>query len=242
MNVSDLLIVEWPVCRWDLFIQNKFESIELINDQFIDRWSQQYSINYCMNSSDELNFIQESSKRAVLYLFLSKYANHLNFVYPCFFIGRRSSDNLLFSVNECVINNYNNMNTLNFFEMLHYLYKTCNFIYGSQKIQLQNNKLTNFTLTSFYLNYEYIGNSKEESIDFFHELVGTNFYYDTLKKLRLHLSIHSNSYEDEIMILKFMDSQQKHNLQTIQSKYNSFIFYDEDVELYEQLVQYTSSV
>lgn len=237
MNVSDLLIVEWPVCRWDLFIQNKIDSIEIVNDHIIDRWSKHYSITYCMNTLDEIHFVQDSSKRAVLYLFLLKYANHLNFVYPCYFIGRRSSDNVLFCVNEQTSSN-SEFNLLQFFEMLHYLSTTCSFIYGAEKIYLQNNKLTNFTFASFFLNYEYIGNSKEETIDFFNELVGSNFYYDTLKKLRKHLGVLSNSYEDEVLILRFLKNHQKNNLQLIQSKYNNFIIYDEDVELFDRLVEF----
>lgn len=239
MNVSDLLIIEWPVCRWDLFLKNKIDSIEIVNDHIIDRWSKHYSINYCTN--DEIHFVQESSKRAVLYLFLLKYANHLNFVYPCYFIGRRSSDNVLFCVNEKFCSN-SEFNLLQFFEMLHYLSVSCSFIYGAEKIYLQNNKLTNFTFASFFLNYENVGSSKEETIDFFSELVGSNFYYDTLKNLRKHLNVLSNSYEDEILILRFLQGHQKNNLQLIQSKYNNFIIYDEDVELFDRLVEFTSSV
>lgn len=243
MNVSDLLIIEWPVCRWDLFLKNKIDSIEIVNDHIVDRWSNYYSINYCMNTSDEYDFIQDSSKRAVLYLFLLKYANHLNFVYPCYFIGRRSSDNVLFCVNEQQQDvHMNEFNVLKFFEMLHYLSISCNFIYGAEKIHLQNNKLTNFTFASFFLNYEFVGNSKEETTDFFIELVGYNFYYDTLKKLRKHLGVLPISYEDEILILKFLKNHQKNNLQRIQSKYNSFIIYEEDVELFDRLVEFTSSI
>ena len=239
--MSDLLLIEWPVCRWDLFVQNKFDSIEIIDDQFINRWSHQYSIDYCLNSMNEYDFIQDSSKRAVLYLFLSKYANHLNFVFPCYFLGRRSSDNVLFCVNERQHDHDHEFNVLQFFQMLHFLKTTCSFIYGSKHLQMQNNKLTNFTYTSFFLNYDYVGNSKEETIDFFLELVHdveTINYYKTLKSLRNHLNVlQSNSYEDELILLKFIETRQKHELQHIQSKYNNFIIYDEDVELFDQLVQ-----
>lgn len=246
------LLIEWPVCRWDLFINNN-ECNNVVEDYIIDRWCEHYSVNFS-DESDEQSFIQDSSKRAIVYLFLCKYSNNLNFVYPCFFIGRRKSDNKLFNVNELVTKNTNTITTtpLDIFKMLQFLNESCSFIYGNSKIYLKNGKLTNFHDSSFYLNDQYIGNIHEEKLDLFLEFyknpmntIETKMlqYYSILCQLRIHLNLPCNiKYEDEIILLQFLENQKKECLKTIQSKYNIFIFYDEDCELFDQLVNISVSI
>ncbi len=68
-------------------------------------------------------------------------------------------------------------------------------------------------------------------------------YYSILCQLRLHLNLPcNNKYEDELLLLHFLKNQQKDYLKSIQSKYNIFIFYDEDVELFDQLVNISVSM
>ncbi len=245
----NVLLIEWPVCRWDKYIYSNVVD-NIVDDYIMERWCEHYSIEYCCDSN-EYQFIQESSKRAIVYLFLCKFANNLNYVYPCFFIGRRKSDNKLFCVNEQLTTTLTT-NIHDIFKMLQFLHQTCSFIYGHDNVTLQNGKLTNFHDASFYLNEHYVGNLYNEKIDLFLEFYKKPLnsmettmihYYSILCQLRLHLNLPcNNKYEDELLLLHFLKNQQKDYLKSIQSKYNIFIFYDEDVELFDQLVNISVSM
>jgi hypothetical protein len=53
----NVLLIEWPVCRWDYYINNDFVVDNIIDDYIIDRWCEHYSVDYC-DESNEYHFIQ----------------------------------------------------------------------------------------------------------------------------------------------------------------------------------------